>query len=121
MSTTRHEYSTGPFIGASHFAKDYLADLLLVHASDGPRISQHYTKLSPSTSLPSETESLAAKLQHPGTFILTCFYPRDPSIQIIPTLGPKVCRYYLQWATWIPRVTSRAQPLGFNSATDTLP
>ena len=30
--------------------------------------------------------------------------PRDPSIQIIPTLGPKVCKYYLHWAIWIPRV-----------------
>ena len=32
--------------------------------------------------------------------------PRDPSIQIIPTLGPKVCKYYLHWAIWIPRVIS---------------
>ena len=29
---------------------------------------------------------------------------RDPSIQIMPTLGPKVCKYYLHWAIWIPRV-----------------
>ena len=29
-------------------------------------------------------------------------YPKDPSIQIIPTLGPNVCRYYLHWAIWIP-------------------
>ena len=28
---------------------------------------------------------------------------RDPSIQIIPTLGPKVCIFYLRWAIWIPR------------------
>ena len=27
---------------------------------------------------------------------------RDPSIQIIPALGPKVCKYYLHWAGWIP-------------------
>ena len=27
-------------------------------------------------------------------------YPRDPGIQIIPTLGPKVCKYYLHWAIW---------------------
>ena len=31
--------------------------------------------------------------------------PRDPSLQIIPTLGPKVCKCYLHWAIWIPRVT----------------
>ena len=31
---------------------------------------------------------------------------RDPSIQIIPTLGPKVCKYYLHWAIWIPREIS---------------
>ena len=28
---------------------------------------------------------------------------RDPSIQIIPTLGAKVYKYYLHWAIWIPR------------------
>ena len=33
--------------------------------------------------------------------------PRDPSIQIIPTLGPKVCKYYLHWAIWIPRVNPK--------------
>ena len=26
-----------------------------------------------------------------------------PNAQIIPALGPKVCRYYLHWAMWIPR------------------
>ena len=30
-------------------------------------------------------------------------YPRDQSIQILPTLGPKDCKYYLHWAIWIPR------------------
>ena len=29
--------------------------------------------------------------------------PRGPSIQILPTLGRKVCKYYLHWAIWIPR------------------
>ena len=29
---------------------------------------------------------------------------KDPSIQIIPTLGPKAYKYYLPWATWILRV-----------------
>ena len=24
-----------------------------------------------------------------------------------PTLGPKVCKYYLHWAIWIPRVGLR--------------
>ena len=28
-------------------------------------------------------------------------YPRR---QILPTLRPKVCKYYLHWAIWIPRV-----------------
>ena len=32
--------------------------------------------------------------------------PRNPSIQILPTLGPKVCKYYLHWAIWIPRERS---------------
>ena len=30
--------------------------------------------------------------------------PEDPSIHIIPTLGPKVCKYYLHSAMWILRV-----------------
>ena len=28
---------------------------------------------------------------------------RDPSIQIVPTLGPKVLRYCLHWGIWTPR------------------
>ena len=28
---------------------------------------------------------------------------RDPSVQEIPTLRPKVCKYHLLWAIWIPR------------------
>ena len=28
---------------------------------------------------------------------------RDPSIQIIATLGPKVSKHYLHWAIWIRR------------------
>ena len=28
--------------------------------------------------------------------------PRDLSIQIIPTLGTKICKYDLHWAIWIP-------------------
>ena len=32
---------------------------------------------------------------------------RDPSIQIIFTLGPEVCKYRLYWAIWIPRSCSR--------------
>ena len=31
-------------------------------------------------------------------------FARDPSTQIIPTLGLKVCRHCLHWAIWIPRV-----------------
>ena len=40
-----------------------------------------------------EMETVAAKGLYEG-----------PSIQIIPTLAPKVCKYYLHWAVWIPRV-----------------
>ena len=31
-------------------------------------------------------------------------HPRDPCTQILPTLGPTVCKCYLHWAIWIPRV-----------------
>ena len=30
-------------------------------------------------------------------------FPSDPSMQIMPTVGPEVCKYYLHWAIWIPR------------------
>ena len=30
------------------------------------------------------------------------YIPRAPSIQTIPTLGPKVCKYDLLWAIWSP-------------------
>ena len=30
----------------------------------------------------------------------------DPSIQMIPTWGPKVCKYCLHWAIWVPRDSS---------------
>ena len=30
---------------------------------------------------------------------------KDPSIQILPTLGPKVCKYYPHWAIWSPRLS----------------
>ena len=36
--------------------------------------------------------------------------PRDPCTQIFPTLGPKVCKYYLHWAIWIPRECSEGTP-----------
>ena len=32
------------------------------------------------------------------------YYPRAPSIKIIPTLGPGVYKYDLLWAIWSPRV-----------------
>ena len=43
------------------------------------------------------------------TTIVYWGYYRDPCTQIIPTLGPKVCKYYLHGAIWIPRDTSRPQ------------
>ena len=36
--------------------------------------------------------------------LAVCGSPRDPSIQIIPTSGPKDCKYYLRWAMLSPRV-----------------
>ena len=34
--------------------------------------------------------------------------PRDPSIEIIPTLGPKDCEFCLHWAIWILKGVFRA-------------
>ena len=33
---------------------------------------------------------------------------RDPSIQIIITLGPKVCKYYIHWAISIPALNPKS-------------
>ena len=32
--------------------------------------------------------------------------PRAPSIQIVPTSGSKIYKWYLLWAIWSPRVGS---------------
>ena len=40
------------------------------------------------------------------------FIYKNLGIQIIPTLDPKVYRYYLHWAIWIPRVR-RVKRFGF--------
>ena len=36
--------------------------------------------------------------------IFCLHYPRDPSIQIIPTLGPKVYKQHVHWAIWVLRL-----------------
>ena len=41
---------------------------------------------------------------------------RDPSIEIIPTLGPKVCKYYLHWAVWSLRATLPQTSMGTRRA-----
>ena len=33
--------------------------------------------------------------------------PWDPSTQILPTLGPKVCNHYLHWAIWSLRAIAQ--------------
>ena len=38
--------------------------------------------------------------------------PRDPSIQIIPSFGPKVCKCFLCWAISVPRVGIQVFRLG---------
>ena len=42
----------------------------------------------------------------------------DPCIQIISTLCPKVCKYYLHWAIWIPRVHPESQAVLDESVVD---
>ena len=49
--------------------------------------------------------AMTSRLQRIGMASQKMHYPRDPSIQIIPTLGPKVCKYHLHWAIWIPRAS----------------
>ena len=44
-------------------------------------------------------QSLPTRLCTPSHIIGS----RDPSTQIIPTLGPKDCKPFLRWAIWIPR------------------
>ena len=43
--------------------------------------------------------------------------PGAASIEIIPTLGPKVCKYDLLWAIWSPRDRAR-KPTGSGGLTD---
>ena len=49
--------------------------------------------------LTEKPSQLALPFLHGGA----CRNPRDPCTQILPALGPKVCKYYLHWAIWIPR------------------
>ena len=58
--------------------------------------------------LPSDvsTKNLAYRtlgIQGPEAFLRFRVYLRDPSIQILPTLGPIVCKYYLGF-TWTPKL-----------------
>ena len=43
-------------------------------------------------------------------------YPKDPCIQMMPTLGPKVCKYHLHWATRIPRATESGMSVASKTA-----
>ena len=55
---------------------------------------------------------------------------RDPSIQIVPTLGPEVCKFYLHWAIslnpkplnpiWIPRAQIKIPHHPFRSLFEAL-
>ena len=51
-----------------------------------------------------EPQKSPEKLRKTFVLLRRRSFPRDPSTQIIPTLGPEVCKYYLHWAIWIPRV-----------------
>ena len=46
----------------------------------------------------------SAEFVHTGpvvSLLQSCYWiPWAPSIQKVPTLGSKVCRYYLLWAFW---------------------
>ena len=46
--------------------------------------------------------------KEPLNFQVRAGLGRDPSIEIIYTLGPKVCKSCLHFAIWIPRVTGAA-------------
>ena len=45
----------------------------------------------------------------------TVVLKRDPSIQILPILGPKVCWYYPHWAIWILGVGFRGWASAFRT------
>ena len=59
--------------------------------------------VSKSLWMPKGVPARATSALRPRLSRLEC-NPGHPSIQIIPTLGPKVCKYYLRWAIWIPTV-----------------
>ena len=62
------------------------------------RISTHAVNLPWDLKFP-ELNPCAPNLPNSKSNDLT-----DPIIRIILTLGPKVCKYYLHWAIWIPSI-----------------
>ena len=83
---------------------------LCMHTPPTPRISLKYTWPLLAWPKPQATEA-ATKIHvgpcrscpRPSKLWLGCPIPRVPSMQIIPTLGPKVYKYDLLWAVWSPR------------------
>ena len=78
-----------PFKG---FKKDPDKDPKALQTSDLMKTPKYY---KPYNGHPKKMFDIYGNLLSPG----------DPSLQIIATLGPKVSKYYLHWAIWIPRET----------------
>ena len=53
--------------------------------------------------IPIMENQMEKKMENEMEIVVIKGLHRDPSIQIISTLGPKVYKYYLHWAFWIPR------------------
>ena len=47
---------------------------------------------------------------YPRHTLKLCSQLRNEFIQLIPTLGPTVCKTYLHWVVWIPGAIVRQKP-----------
>ena len=98
------------FIQASTVASDYIKNL---SAQKGSRLQRAHKRLvckpnpeNPSIQIiPIMENQMEEKMENQMESGVIKGVYRDPSIQMIPTLGPKVCTHYQNWAIWIPRET----------------
>ena len=67
------------------------------HLWSGERLALSFSRSSVASKGPSGSMSNLQRLQVPS--------PKAPCIQMIPALGPKVCKWDLRWAIWSPRAT----------------
>ena len=79
-----------------------------------PGLQSLHSSLGPHSQTPKETPNLPRINVAPQQISKSLHNPRDPCTQILPTLGPKVCKNYLHWVIWILRVSLPTDPCPLN-------